>query len=161
MQAWGGISLTNVNAGGSLTQLYPNFVPAGSGVSPNAVLTRRCPTDGVLGRAEFVPSSGVGGTLELYDIAGELTGTNDVNAGTTMTNAYLSAALAAGRAHLLWKTDFAGTLTGSDKLLGVRVVFARGLAARFIQSDAPGTNTLVINIVCAGGFRLYEGNLPA
>lgn len=159
-QAWGGISQGNVNAGGALRQLYPNWVQAGSGAA--GVQTRRRSNEGVITRMEVVPASGVGGVFQLWDLAGQLTGTSDVNTGTAITNAFLNEELARTppRARLIWSVDFSGTLDGSNKLLGVRVVFTRGLACRYVQSDAPGTNLVTINLVVDGGYQLWEGELP-
>lgn len=159
MQAWGGLALTNVNTGGVLTQLYPNWLQSGSASA--GIQTRRRPNEGVLGRMEVVPQSGVGGVFELWDMSGQYSGANDVNAAASMTNAYLLAEIAAKRARLVWQVDFSGDLDGSNKLLGVRTVFARGLAARYVQSDPAGTNTVLINLVVDGGYQLWEGEIPA
>lgn len=159
MQAWGGIEIDNVNDGGVLTQLYPNWVAAGSGSA--GIQRRRRPNEGVLGRMEVVPATGVGGTFELWDIAGELTGTNDVSAGNTLTNAFLTAEIAAGRARLLWKVDFSGDLEGSNKMIGIRNVFARGLAARYVQSDTPGDHQVLLNMSVDGGYQVWDGEVPA
>lgn len=159
-QAWGGITQTNVNTGGVLTQLYPNWLQAGA--SGAGVLTRRRPNEGVITRMEVVPASGIGGVFELWDMAGTLTGTNQVNSATSITNAFLLAEQAKSppRARLLWSVDFNGSLEGANKLLGVRVVFARGLVARYTQVAAPGTNSVTINLVVDGGYQLWEGELP-
>ena len=159
-QAWGGIALTNVNAGGALTQLYPNWLQAGSAAA--GVLTRRRPNEGVISRLEVVPATGIGGVFELWDMAGTLSGTNQVNSATSMTNAFLVAeqARTPPRARLLWSLDFSGALEGANKLLGVRVVFARGLVARYTQSDAVGTRSVTLNLVVDGGYQLWEGEIP-
>jgi hypothetical protein len=109
---------------------------------------------------EVVPQNGVGGVFELWDLAGELSGSNNVNSATSITNAFLLAAITAKTARLLWKVDFSGDLDGSNKLLGVRTVFTRGLVARYVQSDAAGTNTVLINLVVDGGYQLWEGEIP-
>jgi hypothetical protein len=159
-QAWGGISLGNVNTGGALTQLYPNWLQAGSASA--GVKTRRRPNEGVISRMEVVPAAGIGGVFELWDLAGTLTGTNQVNSAASITNAFLLAeqARTPPRARLIWSVDFSGDLDGVNKLLGVRVVFARGLAARYIQAATPGTNIVTINMVVDGGYQLWEGELP-
>lgn len=159
-QAWGGIVLTNVNTSGVLTQLYPNWLQAGSASA--GVQTRRRPNEGVITRMEVVPSAGVGGVFELWDLAGTLTGTSQVNSATSITNAFLLAeqARTPPRARLIWSVDFSGDLDGVNKLLGVRVVFARGLAARYTEPAAAGTNAVTINLVVDGGYQLWEGELP-
>jgi len=159
-QAWGGIALTNVNASGALTQLYPNWLQAGS--ASVGVLTRRRPNEGVISRLEVVPATGIGGVFELWDMAGTLTGTSQVNSATSITNAFLVAeqARTPPRARLLWSIDFSGALEGANKLLGVRVVFARGLVARYTQADTVGTRSVTLNLVVDGGYQLWEGEIP-
>lgn len=162
MQAWGGVSIDNVAASaGDLTQLYPNFLQAGIGTDPTLVLTRRRPNEGVIGRIEVVPEVGVGGTLEIWDVAGELTGTNDVNAGTTITDAYLQTAITAKKARLLWTVTFDGDSSATNKIFGTRTVFVAGLAARYTNPvETAGTVSVDINLVVDGGYQLWEGNLP-
>lgn len=158
MQAWGGLSLGNVNTGGNFTQLYPSWVDAGS-VAPGIAL-RRGPTEGAIGRMEVVPAAGVGGVFELWDAAGLLVGTNNANAGVLLTDAFIASEAAAKRARCIWRIDFAGALDGSNKLLGVRLAFTKGLVARYVQAATPGTNAVTINLVVDGGFRVWQGGIP-
>lgn len=148
-QAWSPITLSNVAATGDLVQLYPEHVSAGSGAT-TAGTERRKPLSGVIYRAEVYAVSGVGGAIELWDVAGLDRGaSNNVDTGTTLTNAYLQAERAAGRAKLLWTQNFAGTSGARYPVFNQRVPFMKGLAARFISGD---TGDIILSIVADGGY---------
>lgn len=148
-QAWSPIVLSNVAATGDLVQLYPETVSAGSGATTMGTERRR-PLSGCLYRAEVFASSGVGGTIELWDVAGLDRGaSNNVDTGTALTNTYLQAERTAGRAKLIWTQNFAGTSGSRYPVFNQRVPFMKGLAARFIGGD---TGSITISMVVDGGY---------
>ncbi len=168
MQSWGGILVLNTTTGiapgnqdptGPLTQLYPAFLDAGSASAGFNGLRRR-PTDGCLHRIEINPQSGIGGTLELWDISGTMTTPNDVNFGTLISASYLTAKIATKEARLLWKITFDGDDSATNKILGSKLCFCYGLAVRWSNPIEPaGTLPVNINAVVDGGYRLWNGEL--
>lgn len=156
---WSPITVANVaDTSGDLTQLFPAYATAGSGSSAAGTLVRKC-QEGVLYRVDVDPSDAVGGFVELWDLGGrpydfsQGGGTNNINTGTTLKNAYLTAEQTAGRARMIWRTDFKGDAGLTTKTFATRVPFGQGLAARFVDSvDAVGTKNITINIVAEGGF---------
>jgi hypothetical protein len=92
----------------------------------------------------------VGGTIELWDVAGLDRGaSNNVDTGTALTNTYLQAERTAGRAKLIWTQNFAGTSGSRYPVFNQRVPFMKGLAARFIGGD---TGSITISMVVDGGY---------
>lgn len=155
-QAWGGLSLTNVQADGSLTQLFPENVGTQTGTGTGAL--RRGACEGVLRRAEVWPDDQVGGFLELWDISGVTTGaSNNVSSGNTLTNAYLLEQKAKGKARLVWRIGFKGDDAYSSKVLNGHVSFLRGLAARFVGTNlVDGQDSIQLNLVVDGGYRVFS-----
>jgi len=148
-QAWAPITLSNVAATGDLVQLYPATVTAGTGATTRGT-ERRKPLSGVLYRAEVYTVSGVGGVIELWDVAGLDRGaSNNVDTGTALTNAFLTTEIAAGRAKLLWRQNFAGTSGSRYPVFNQRVPFMKGLAARFVSGDS---GNVELSLVCDGGY---------
>jgi hypothetical protein len=149
--AWSPLTLTEVAAAGDLTQLFPSQVTAGD-AGTTFGSQRRKASSGVLLRAEVYTVDGVGGEIELWDVAGLTEGANNnVNTGTALTDAYLQAEIAAGRARLLWTQGFAGAVGSRYPVFNQRVPFMRGLAARFI-SAAPAGKTVQVSVVADGGY---------
>jgi hypothetical protein len=168
MQSWGGITLLNTSTEvspanttptGPLTQLYPGFLQSGSAI-PGFNDTRRRPTDGCLHRFEINPQGAIGGTLELWDISGEQAGASDVNSLTSITPAYLATQVANKKAKLLWTITFDGDDSATNKILGTKLFFAYGLAARWSNPiEVAGSASVTINAIVDGGYRLWEGEL--
>jgi hypothetical protein len=114
--------------------------------------------EGALERCDIYPDDAVGGVFELWDVAGLASGaSNNVNTGNVLTNAYLVAEQAANRAKCVWTVGFKGDTGLTTKTLATRVPFRYGLAGRFVDiTAAPGTNSIIINILAAGGFRVVN-----
>ncbi len=148
MEGWGGLSLPVVTATGNLTQLYPNFAPAGAAlpVPPGGVLRR--PQGGRVGQMSIQSDGMNGGVIEVWDISG-LDAVADVSSGTTITNAQLVSLKALGKAKLLWSQNFAGTPT-IPAAGSLAFGFLRGLAARFVGT----TGAMSLNIIAEGGYTL-------
>lgn len=157
MQPWSPISVTNTTATGDLTQMFPSFVAAGTGSSAAGTERRSC-TEGVLYRCDIDPSDAVGGYFELWDVCGVPYGaTNNIDTGTTLTNAFLVAEQDANRARMIWRTSFKGDSGLTTKTFATRVTFNRGLAGRYVNIvDAAGSKGVTVNIVAEGGYRVIE-----
>ncbi len=160
MQAWGGISITNVAAGGVLTQIFPSFVAAGAGGV--GYKSRRMPSSGTLFRLDIVPKSGVGGIVEIWDLGGTwYDAANNVDTGTEITEAYRAAAVTNQNAKKIWEINFDGDDGLVTKTFATLVPFMNGLAARFVNAEGVGTTSVVLNIVAQGGYRTQEGDIPS
>ena len=157
MQAWGPSTLVNTTSIGDYKQLFPSFVTAGTGASTMGTERRKC-TEGVLYRIDIDPADAVGGYFELWDVAGKPYGaSNNIDTGTALTAAYLAAEQAAGRARLIWRTDFKGDAGLTTKTFATRVPFTFGLAGRYVNDVDPlGTKTIYANIVAEGGYSKYS-----
>lgn len=162
MMPWGRIEIDNVAADGNLTQLFPEYVTPGTGATTQGNLVRKA-VDGVLHRCEISQSDANGGTLELWDIAGQFTGaSNNTNTGTALTDAYLAAEKAAGRARLIWRVDFKGDVGNTSKIFQQRTTIMHGLAARYILIvGAPdpiiaGDTSITLNIEATGCYTKVE-----
>lgn len=152
-------TVTNVlNTSGDLTQLYPDFVAAG--VDTTTAGSRvRMPTDGVLLECAIYPFQNFGGVLELWDVAGNLTGSPNVNSGNTFTNATLTALIASGAAKKIWEQSFKADAGLTTKKFTQRVPVMFGLAARIIDNTGgggAGTQSYKLNIVAGGCYRVVE-----
>lgn len=153
-QPWSPVLVANVvSATGDLTQLFPAFATAGAGTLLRGELVRKT-CEGVLYRVDVDPSDAVGGYFELWDVAGQPFGaTNNINTQTQLTNTYVAAEQAAGRARMIWRTDFKGDSGLTTKTFATRTVFNQGLAGRFVNAiDAVGTKNIAVNIVAEGGY---------
>jgi hypothetical protein len=152
MEAWT-IQIDNVDsATGVLTQLYPPWMEAGS--APAAGVEVRQPVDGVLYELTIYPDDAQGGILELVDIAGELSGSNDTNTATDITNAYLVAQQARDKARIIWIQEFKADPGLTTKKFTQRVPIRFGLAARWYTAGvAADTKTCRLNIVAEGCYR--------
>lgn len=147
--------LTCVATTGNVTQLYPAWVSAGvaKAGSTNGQLIRT-PLQGALHSIQIEPDGSNGGKVEIYDIDGSEAGA-DVSSATAITNAQLTAAIAAGTAKLIWEQEFPGTVgSGPVNASGIFRSFMKGLAARFSASSPAGTCKL--NLVVDGGYRKTE-----
>lgn len=143
-------SVSGVAANGNAKQLYPAFAAAGvakSGSTLGQLL--RGPIQGALHSIQVRSDGANAGVIEIYDINGEEWGA-DVSSGTTITDAQLDAAIAAGQAKLLFIQDVPTTSgTGVVTAPGIYRTFLKGLAARFVA--AAGSCT--VNLVVSGGHR--------
>ena len=144
--------LTIVASNGNVTQLYP--VPAGSGVNPATATPAqqvRQPCEGQLISLQVASDGTNAGILELYDISGHELGV-DVSSATTITDAQLDAAIAAGNAKLILEQNFSGSgLTPWAAVGPAR--FMKGLAARAVGVSG----TCKLNMVVQGGYRFLNG----
>lgn len=155
MLAWSPLTLNAVVATGNLTQLYPASCTAGSGASTQGTL-RRSPIEGNLYRAEIYPATGDGGVLELWDISGFITGaTDNVDTGSTISQATITALVAQNRARLIWKQGFTGDPGTAAKVFARHLPIYYGLAARFIV-NSPVAQQITLSIVASGCFRYNE-----
>lgn len=158
MQPWSPITLLSVNsATGNLVQLFPDTCTAGSGATtPGTLMRQAC--EGVLYLADIMPATLDGGELELWDVFGLLEGgSNNVNTGTALTDAFLTAQKAKGQARLIWKQGFKGDTGTTNKSFKQRVPIMWGLAARYINTGiAAGAGQIIVSIVASGCFRKIE-----
>lgn len=152
------ISIANVEpATGDLVQVYPPWVSAGAAIAAGALV--RVPCDGVIHEITVFPDDAQGGILEVWDIAGELSGSNDVNTATAITNAYLVAeqARTPTRAKRIWYQEFKADPGLTTKKLSQRVKITRGLAVRWITAGVTtATKTCILNITSEGLYRKTE-----
>ncbi len=151
------VPLTGVASTGNVTQLYPTWVTAGvdPAAATNAQLIRK-PSEGALHSIQIEPDGSNGGTIQIWDIDGSEFGIN-VSSATTITNTQLTAAIAAGKAKLIWEQQFTGTVgSGPVNASGIFRAFMKGLAARFVSSADPVAGTCNLNLVVSGGFRKVE-----
>jgi len=153
------VNVTNViSSTGDLTQLYPSFTSAGSDALTLGALVRQ-PTDGVLLECAIYPVDAFGGILELWDLAGPLTGSTNVNSGTAITNAQLTAAIARGRAKRIWSQSFKADSGLTTKKFTQRVPVMFGLAVRVVDNaggGGAGTQIYTLNLVCGGCYRITQ-----
>lgn len=157
--AWGGVPLTFVAASGNLTQLYPSWINDGKGnatggdpavAGPGTLLRKPC--EGELISVQVSTDGTNGGTIEIWDIAGDDAGA-DVSQAAVITNAQAVALKAAGKARLLYTQNVVASGV-TPPAANYQGRFMRGLAARFVS--AAGACTL--NIVASGGFRFVHGS---
>ena len=149
------VALTAVAATGDVTQLYPTWVSAGvaKSSSTNGQILRR-PMQGAIHSIQIEPDGSNGGTIQLYDIDGGQWGA-DVSSAAVITDTQLDAAIAAGKAKLIWEQQFSGTVgSGPVNASGIFRAFMKGLAARMVMSVPAGGCTL--NLVVSGGFEKVE-----
>lgn len=147
MEGWV-CTLEDVTSTGNVTQIYPDWAPAGTAyASATNGQQMRYPCSGVLFNIQIETDGTNAGILQLYDISGEQAGA-DVSSATTITNAQLVAALAAGNAKLIYEQNFASTPTTPINVSPRG--FMKGLAGRFVASGGE----IKLNMVVKGGFRL-------
>lgn len=141
------------SATGVLTQIYPDWCTAGTAYAAGAEI--RLPVDGILHEMTVYPLDAVGGIIEVYDIAGEYSGTNDVNTSNTMTNAYLTSQLNRERvkAKLIWKQEFKGDPGLTTKKFTQRTKFNFGLAVRIYTTATITNEQVTLNISSEGLYR--------
>lgn len=153
------VTVTNVvDTSGVITQLYPSFVSAGVDTLTLGARVRQ-PTDGVLLECSIYPVDAFGGILELWDVAGPITGSNNVNSGTDFLNTYLTAQVSRGRARKIWEQAFKADSGLTTKKFTQRVPVAFGLAARIIDNSGgggAGSQDYKLNIVASGCYRVVE-----
>lgn len=147
--------LTVVAANGNVTQLYPAWAQAGSNPASATVDQQvRQPCEGKLFSLQCLTDGVNTYTLELYDISGIEIGV-DVSSSTVITDAQLDAAIAAGKAKLIFNQLIAGS--GLTPIAPVGPAgFMKGLAARAWNAGVTGTCS--INLGIEGGFRYIGGS---
>lgn len=146
--------LTIVAATGNLTQLYPQWATAG--INPATATSGqqvRYPCEGKMTSLQCFTDGTNAFTLELYDISGMELGA-DVSSAAVITNAQLVAALAAGKAKLIFKQNIAGN--GLTPMTPVGPAgFMKGIAAR--AWNVGPTGTCELNLSVEGGYRYLGG----
>ena len=145
-------SLPIAGAAADVNQLYPDYVPAG--VAPNAAYAigqqLRRSMEGTIITLSVESDGTNAGILELYDVAGLEIGA-DTSSLTAITDAQLTAALAAGTAKLLHEQRFAASgLTPWTAQGPAR--FMKGLAARVVGA----AGTCKINLTTQYGYGLTD-----
>lgn len=144
--------LTMVTASGDVTQLFPAYAAAGT--NPTTATTAqqvRQPCEGQLISLQVASDGTNAGILELYDISGHALGIN-VSSATTITDAQLDAAIAAGKAKLILVQNFAGSGLTPWAPVGP-ASFTKGLAARAVGA----AGSCKLNMVVHGGYRYLNG----
>lgn len=147
------VPLSIVGATGDVTQCFPTY--AGPGVNPATATVGqqvRYPCEGQLIALQMCPDGTNAGILELYDISGMELGV-DVSSATAITDTILDAAIAAGKAKLILKQNFAGSGLTPWSPVGP-ASFMKGLAARVTGM----TGTCDLNMVVHGGYRYLNGS---
>lgn len=144
--------LTIAGATADVTQLYPDYVPAG--VDPSSAYAVgqqiRRPMEGTIINLSVQTDNSNAGVLELYDINGLELGA-DVSSSTAITNAELTAAISSGKAKLIHEQRFAATgLTPWDLTGPAR--FMKGLAARVVGAGG----TCKLNLTTQYGYALTD-----
>ena len=151
MQRWV-CPLSIVAATGVVTQLFPPVATAGidpATATPGQLV--RVPCEGQLTSGQVATDGTNALTLEIYDISGMELGIN-VSSATTITDAELDAAIAAGKAQLIFEQNVAGSgLTPFAPIGPAR--FMKGLAARAVGASG----TCKLNMVVQGGYRYIPG----
>lgn len=148
------VDLSAVVLTGVGTQIYyPTCTP---GVAPSSSpgTQYREPIHGVLHSLEIEPDGSNGGELEVWDMNGR-DGGADVNTAAVVTNAQIAAAIAAGKARLMYSQKFTGA-TGAvvRTVRGSAMPFQHGLVARF--KNVGGTGTISLNLMTSGLCRKIE-----
>lgn len=146
------VALTGVGATGNLTQIYPTYAPAGAdpATATPAQLVRE-PCEGELIGAQFATDGTNGGTIELWDVAGD-DGGADVSQAAVITNAQLTVAVNKGKARLIYSQNLVGT--GVTPPFPSYFRLMRGLAARWVSSGNAS-----ISGSMTGLYRLRHGSV--
>lgn len=145
--------LTGVAATGVVTQLFPAWCSVGTAKStatPGQFV--REPTSGELTGLQIQTDSTNGGIIELYDMNGADAGA-EVSSATSITNAQLVAALAAGTAKLVYRQNFEAAGLTPPSIGYIR--FLKGLAARYVSASG----TCSLNLKVSGGYRKIHGSV--
>lgn len=144
--------LTITTATGVVTQLFPEYAPAGA-VPATATPSQqvRYPTEGQLISLQVASDGTNAALLEMFDISGMDLGI-DVSSLTAITDAQLDAAITAGKAKRILVQNFAGSGLTPWAPVGP-ASFMKGLAARAVGD----TGTCTLNLVVHGGYRYLAG----
>jgi hypothetical protein len=146
--------LNIVAATGDVTQLYPATAPAGASLATATPSDQvRCPSLGAIISMQPLTDLTNSFVLQLYDINGIDLGI-DVSSGTAITDAQLTAAIAAGKAELIFEQQIAGSGLTPITPIGP-AAFMRGLAARAVGS----TGTCKLNLDIDGGYYYRGGTV--
>ena len=152
-------SLTAVNGGGLITQLYPTFCTAGAGLGTQGESVRR-PMEGTIDELLISGDGTNAAIIEFWDASGADHADVDVDTGETMTEAQLNTLIAAGKARLIKKVAIAGTdqLTVIESDTGGTPIM-RGLCARAVPAGGakiPPAAVIKINVNATGLFQKYD-----
>jgi len=146
------IPLTIASATSDVNQAYPAWATVGTNpatATPSQLV--RVPCEGQLTSLQ-VATDGINAlTLQCYDISGMELGIN-VSSLTAITDAQLSAAIAAGKAQLIYEQNFVGAGTTPVPPIGP-ARFMKGLAFRAVGA----TGTCKVNLTVQGGYRYLSG----
>lgn len=151
MQRWV-IPLTIGLGTADITQGYPAWATAGvnPATATPAELVRR-PCEGQLTSLQVMTDGTNALILQVYDISGIELGLN-VSSATAITDAQLVAAIAAGKAQLIFEQNVAGSgLTPFSPVGPFR--FMKGLAFRAVGVSG----TCKVNCVVQGGYNYIPG----
>jgi hypothetical protein len=147
------VPLSIVAATGDVTQLYPTWAPPGTAPGTATPANQvRMPCEGQLISLQVQTDGNSSMVLEIWDVSGIELGI-DVSSAATITDAQIDAAVAAGKARLIFTQNIAGS--GLTPIAPVGPAgFVKGLAAR--ASGASGT--CILNLVVHGGYRYIPGS---
>jgi len=142
-----------VAANGNVTQCYPASSPAG--INPATAVPGenvRQPCEGQVTSLQCLTDGTNAFIIELYDISGIEIGV-DVSSAAVISNAQLVAAIAAGRATLIFEQNVAGSgLTPFAPIGPFRIM--KGIAARAVGASG----TCKLNMVVQGCVRGISGS---
>lgn len=149
---FGNVALTGVTSTGNLRQIYPAYAPVGiaKATATPAQMVRE-PMEGELIGAQFATDGTNGGTIELWDVAGD-DGGADVSTTDVITNAQLVVAQNKGLARLIYSQNLVGT--GVTPPFPSYFRLMRGLAARWVSSGNAS-----ISGSMTGLYRLRHGSV--
>jgi hypothetical protein len=113
---------------------------------------KRRPKGGALVTVQVETDGVDGGMIELFDCDGEELGA-DVNTLDVITNAQITAGIAAGSVRKMYEQSFVGS-SGARLNIAPGTPFMKGLALRF--SNSGPTGTMKATIVSDGGFMKVQ-----
>jgi hypothetical protein len=152
MEAWTIIALAKVDST-VLTALFPTNCPTILAATTAGSLRRR-QTAGTVYRVEVKTVDAAGGQIYLYDCDGLAEGAaNNVSTGSTVTEAFYTAKVAAKQGKLLWTQNFKGDAASRAAIFQGNLPFTRGLMAQYV--NAAGTSA-TISLVVDGGYVVTE-----
>lgn len=154
MQKWV-VPLNIVTATGNATQCYPNYAKPGEPIATAVPGQQvRYPMEGQIASLQCKTDGSTAFTLELYDLSGAEIGV-DVSSSNVITNAELTAAIASGKARLIFDQNIAGDGLSPMSPVGP-AGFVKGLVARAVGAAASGTCAL--NLTVHGGYCYLDGS---
>jgi hypothetical protein len=144
--------LTIVGNTGNVTQLYPEWAEPGANPATATVAQQvRYPCEGKLISLQCLTNGADSFEIEIYDISGMELGI-DVSSANVITDAELTAAIAAKKAKRIFKQNVAGNGLTPFTPLGP-AGFMKGLAARAVGTSG----ACALNMDIEGGYRYLGG----